>query len=80
MICPSCKTDNDEAADNCFRCGKGGMGMVYRAFDREFEEDVAIKVLRADLSGSSDSAKRFRSEAHRDRSRRRTSCGSSMES
>jgi CheY-like chemotaxis protein len=29
--------------------GKGGMGLVFRARDRELDEDVAIKVIRADL-------------------------------
>lgn len=42
--------------------GKGGMGLVYRAFDRLLEEDVAIKVLRTDLSSSADVVRRFRGE------------------
>jgi CheY-like chemotaxis protein/predicted Ser/Thr protein kinase len=29
--------------------GKGGMGMVFRARDRDLNEDVAIKVIRSDL-------------------------------
>ncbi|MBX7186571.1 MAG: protein kinase [Vicinamibacteria bacterium] len=42
--------------------GKGGMGLVYRAFDRLLEEDVAIKVLRTDLSANADAVRRFRGE------------------
>lgn len=42
--------------------GKGGMGLVYRAFDRLLEEDVAIKVLRTDLSADADAVRRFRGE------------------
>jgi predicted Ser/Thr protein kinase len=39
--------------------GRGGMGRVYEAFDRLLEEPVAIKVLRAELTGDPDVARRF---------------------
>lgn len=43
--------------------GRGGMGMVYKARDRELSEDVAIKLMRADvLSDDPTVAERFRSE------------------
>lgn len=42
--------------------GRGGMGHVYRAYDRLLEEDVAIKVIRAEFMQEPEMASRFRSE------------------
>lgn len=35
--------------------GRGGMGLVYRAFDRELGEEVAVKLVRGDLVASNPS-------------------------
>jgi hypothetical protein len=42
--------------------GRGGMGIVYKAYDRMLEESIAIKVLRRDLTAAPELARRFRSE------------------
>jgi hypothetical protein len=42
--------------------GRGGMGIVYKAWDRVLDEMLAVKVLRRDLTAAPELAKRFRSE------------------
>jgi serine/threonine protein kinase len=42
--------------------GSGGMGMVYRAIDRELNEQVAIKTLRAEMLREPGLLDRFKSE------------------
>lgn len=41
---------------------RGGMGTVYRAWDREFQQTIAVKVLRPELAASESTLKRFRRE------------------
>ncbi|MFC2163765.1 protein kinase [Acidobacteriota bacterium] len=42
--------------------GKGGMGKVYKAFDREIDENVAIKLIRPEISANKKIITRFQNE------------------
>jgi serine/threonine protein kinase len=42
--------------------GKGGMGTVYKALDREINEEVAIKLLKPEIASDESTVERFRNE------------------
>lgn len=42
--------------------GTGGMGSVYRVFDRKLEEEVALKLIRPDIAVSQKTIERFKNE------------------
>ena len=45
------------------KIGEGGMGAVFRGIDVMLEREVAIKMLRPELSSQPNIVERFRSEA-----------------
>jgi serine/threonine protein kinase len=56
--------------------GRGGMGVVFKAKDRVLDETVALKVLRPDVAGSGEIARRFKAEIKLARKvRHRNVCG-----
>jgi len=42
--------------------GRGGMGRVYKVFDSEVKEKLALKLLNPDIASDADTVERFRSE------------------
>ncbi len=42
--------------------GTGGMGKVYKAFDKKIEEEIALKILRPDIAGDKKTLSRFSNE------------------
>jgi len=42
--------------------GQGGMGRVYRVFDKKIEEDIALKLIRMEIATNSHAIERFRNE------------------
>jgi len=42
--------------------GTGGMGRVYRVFDRKLEEEVALKLIRPEIAADRKAIERFRNE------------------
>jgi serine/threonine-protein kinase len=42
--------------------GKGGMGRVYKALDKEVNEEVAIKLLKPEIASDESTVERFRNE------------------
>jgi tetratricopeptide (TPR) repeat protein/tRNA A-37 threonylcarbamoyl transferase component Bud32 len=44
--------------------GQGGMGRVYKAYDKDIDRTVALKVIRHAVMGETDALKRFKQELH----------------
>jgi serine/threonine protein kinase/tetratricopeptide (TPR) repeat protein len=42
--------------------GKGGMGKVYKVYDTEIKEKIALKLIKSDMSADQETIERFRNE------------------
>lgn len=70
IFCPSCgQAMKARQVFNNFRLealiGQGGMGAVYRAVDMNLNRLVALKILRAEISGSASEREKLAEEAQR---------------
>ncbi|HWN82562.1 MAG TPA: hypothetical protein VNM87_10730, partial [Candidatus Udaeobacter sp.] len=45
-----------------YALGEGGMGSVYKAYDRELDRHIAIKVIRPNLVADASTVQRFKQE------------------
>jgi serine/threonine protein kinase/tetratricopeptide (TPR) repeat protein len=44
------------------RLGRGGMGTVYRVVDKQINEEIALKLIRPEVSGEAKAVERFKNE------------------
>jgi len=42
--------------------GKGGMGKIYRAFDKKIESEIALKLVKSEIAADKKTVERFRNE------------------
>jgi len=42
--------------------GKGGMGKVYKAYDRDIDENIALKIIRPEIASNAEIIERFQNE------------------
>ena len=42
--------------------GKGGMGKVYRVFDKKIDEEIALKLIKPEIAADKETIKRFSNE------------------